>query len=164
MSKSIKIVIGLVLVIIAAFVGYEVYISGHQRTAGAVSPTDVSATNYNEITASNGALINGGLTLGSAGTTINSIITGNLSSCTATSSITASQVAVEECAFPGLLTTDTVLASPGHKLSNNSLFLAGAFASTTANGFLDIAIGNASTTAIVSSSTDVQMIDYTVIR
>lgn len=98
------------------------------------------------------------------GSTINGIITANTPTCTASSSIAATNAKSLECAVTGLLSTDKVFVQATTTLSSVSLTLEGAYASTTANGYIEYVISNASTTAITSSQNDVRNTNILILR
>ena len=106
----------------------------------------------------------GGVQVGQSGTTYNMIANGSPSTCTASSSVPAGSSVVLECAVSGMLSTDTVLHSPGGQMSSASLATIGTWASSTANGYLEIKVSNASTTAITSTQADVRKVDYVILR
>ncbi len=99
-----------------------------------------------------------------SGTGIALLQTGTASTCTASSSAPANKSVTLECAVSGLLSTDKVFFSPGAALSNVSLGLTGVYSSTTANGFLEYSILNASTSAITTVQNDVRNVEYLIIR
>lgn len=99
------------------------------------------------------------------GTEITLIKSGTLSSCTATTSIALSAQGTVECAVSGLLSTDRIFVEPGRAISNSALAIVGGFASTTANGYLEVTFVNGSSTAaVVSSTTDIAAVDYIYFR
>lgn len=151
MTKT-KIAIAIIFALVVGIIsGYYVASKNTSLVGGSL------AENYNPYLRTNGGFqTNLPITIGSSGTAINSIILTNAASCTASSSVAKSSTATEECAVSGVLSTDKVFVTATTTASNVSLSLIDAFASTTANGYVDFVILNASTSAITSSQNDVR--------
>jgi len=129
---------------------------------GNSQPESLGATRFGHGIALTGA--SDTFTLGASGTEFSMLQKTTASSCTASSSVAASSYANLECAVTGVLSTDTVLMSPGAAASNVSLAVTGVFASSTADGYVRYLITNASTSAITSAQNDVRNVDLFIVR
>lgn len=155
-----KITIGVIVALVVGIgVGYYFHTPAKVGLVGGA--TNISALSAATLTIGSGC--DNGFT-SCTGSTINGIITANTPTCTASSSIAGSNSKTEECALTGILSTDKVFAQATTTLSSGSLTLEGAFASTTANGYIEYVISNASTTAITSSQNDVRNTNILILR
>jgi hypothetical protein len=153
MASSTKQWVALVAVVIIAIGGY--FFPASSKLAGNVSPTDISATNFTEVTASNGILI------GSAGTGINQLLHGT---CTATvyASLAATSSQLADCTVAGALPGDHVfVALPNSANAGENFAIAGSAASSTA-GHIAFTIENltgAATSSYAQATTGVEYLD-----
>lgn len=152
-----KIIIGIIAVLIVGMtIGYSTHGTG--KVGGVTNTSALSA-----VTLTIGSGCDNGFST-CTGSTISGIITANTGSCTASSSIAGTNAKTLECAVTGILSTDKVFVQATTTLSNVSLTLEGAYASTTANGYIEYVISNASTTAITSSQNDVRNTNILILR
>ncbi len=87
----------------------------------------------------------GGITNGSSGSLISQSNFGTMTCATGASSITALASSTYQCAVSAATTASTVFVSLP-KGTPDSIYQVGAHASTTANGFIELVLGNVATT------------------
>lgn len=148
MTKNI-VIVALVALVVGLGAGIWFSVPGESNVGG-LSERDVEAVS---------------LKLGSTGTKLSLAKVANASSCTASSSIAIASATTLECAVSGVLSTDTILMSPGAAAASTHIRVTGVFASSTANGYVEYIVSNASTTAAVTSNqTDVRNVDLLILR
>ncbi len=98
-----------------------------------------------------------------AGTDIAKVQTGVTGTCTGAATVAASSQATYNCAVTGVASGDKVFVTLPNATPAN-IFLANAYASTTAADYIQVELGNASSTASVAVTGATSSIQYLTTR
>lgn len=137
----------LIILVIAVLAGYFLTRKSNNGNIGAISPSDVTATNFTEITTSNGILV------GTLGTGMAQILNGTCN-IPANASVAATSTANFDCAVSNVQSGDRVFASLAASTTIASQYVIRSVQASTTAGFITFTLLNLTGTAAVPSATN----------